>query len=419
MAHPPARTRPKPEESQPAREPDAGGNETIRGLLASRQRGRDGQGTDFQRFYREMAEPERLQLSKHEVDWLQRFDKPTRNTDVVLSFGCGVQTVPHIMLTQVAVCKALGIDFVATAGQAYCCGSPLKHFGKPEAGVRTAHLSIRRFAAWQPRVNVHQCGQCYIQFAGHVADIERETGTRPFEVVHITKFLLDTLRDRGDAVSWRPTAPRRRVLLHAEGSELHITKQEAREAIIETLALIPGVEYVGLVEEPSIGSPCGTTPGRRSLGPTSGTKPQNDITSDEYRQAQAELEAQASAVGADAIVTPHHKCHREWSKLGSERLPVLHYTSVLAEALGITIPDRFQILWRVGDVDQIMEMTRPQWESWGITPSRARQMVLKYFVPEYAEAVQQCPCDGNCFETVITPDVTAPARSSRQSQSAG
>ncbi|NIK61418.1 (Fe-S)-binding protein [Kribbella shirazensis] len=362
---------------------------------------------DFPRFYKELVEAGRLQLSKDEVTWLQQPAKPNRTTDVVLSFGCGVQTTPHLMMTLVGVFNALGIDFVATAGQSYCCGSPLKHYGRPDAGVRTAQTTIRRWAAWQPRVNVHQCGSCFMQFSGHIAEVEAETGRAPFEVVHITRYLLERLRDLGDAVPWRHPAPRRRALLHCEGAEVHITKQDAREAIIETLELIPGVEYVGMVADPSVGSPCGTSKGKRNLtgGEHYGTKaaPHNDITSSEYRQVQAELQAQAAAVGADVILTPHHKCHREWSKYGSDSLPVMHYTSVLAEALGLSIPDRFQILWRLGDANKILQMTRPHWESWGITEPKAREMVTRYFVPEYADAVQQCACEGNCFKTVLEP----------------
>lgn len=362
---------------------------------------------DFKRFYTEQQEPEKLQLFKHEIDWLQRYAKPTRNADVALAFGCNIQTVPHLMLAQVAVFKALGIDFVATAGQAYCCGSLLRQTGREDAAARAAYTSINRWASWQPRVNVHQCGSCYLQFAGRLDDMENETGSRPFEIVHLTEYLRDLLVDMGDAVPWK-NPPRLRYLLHAEGSEVHESKEAARTAIIEMLACIPGVEYAGLVEDPTVGSPCGNGPRERTLGPKRyGTKTprQDDITSDEYRQAQAEIAAQAEAANADIIITPHHKCHREWSKFGSERVPVMHYTVLLAQALGVTVPDRFQILWRTADPEKILEMTRPQWQSWNLSEPEARQLVTKYFVPEYASAVQECPCEGNCFETTISPDV--------------
>ncbi|MGH9245892.1 MAG: hypothetical protein ACRD29_16550 [Acidimicrobiales bacterium] len=223
--------------------------------------------------------------------------------------------------------------------------------------------------------------------------------------MHFTQFLLDTLCSLGDSVPWRRTVPHR-VLVHAEGAEMHPTKQEAREAIIETLALIPGVEYAGLVRDPSVGVPCKRVGSAHTpTSKMSSNKPikwaLEDITPDQYRQVQAEFEDQARDAGADTIVTPHHACHREWCKFGSDRLPIRYYASLVADALDIHVPDRFQILWRTGDPDTILELTRPHWESWDIPEPQAREMVKKFFVPEYAAAVDKCPCEGNCFETVI------------------
>jgi hypothetical protein len=353
----------------------------------------NGDSFSFQDFYRDMQESERLQVSKHEMTWLQSYSKPSRSADVVLNLSCGVQTVPSVMLTQVALFEALGIDFVAIAGQAYCCGRIFQRWGKAEVGDSMAARAIDRFASWEPTTNVQCCGSCLIEFDYHVAKRAEEAAGAPFDVVHITRFLLDTLKRLGGDVPWRAPVPRR-VLLHAEGAEVHPTKEEARNAIIETLGMMPGVEYMGLVENPSLGQPCATKgPGEPSV--------LNDITPEQYRQVQAELEEQARAVGADAIVTPHHMCHREWSKFGSSRLPIVYYQSLVAEALGVSVPDRFQTLWRLGDVDRIVEASRPHWESWGIDETVARALVEKHFVPSYAAAVQRCPCEGTCVEAVV------------------
>jgi Cysteine-rich domain len=340
-----------------------------------------------------MQESERLQVSKHEMTWLQSYTKPAHSADVVLNLSCGVQTVPSVMLTQVALFEALGIDFVATAGQAYCCGRTFQRFGKADVGDRMAATSIRRFSSWQPTTNVQCCGSCLIEFDYHVSKAVEETGSGPFDVVHVTRFVLDRLREMGDRVPWAASVPRR-VLLHAEGAEVHPTKEEARRAIIETLALVPGVEFVGLAENPSLGQPCSTVgPGQPSV--------LNDISDEEYRQVQAELEQQLREAGADAIVTPHHMCHREWCKFGSDRVPVIYYQALILEALGIRVPDRFQALWRLADPELILQASRPHWESWGIAEPDARDMVRRHFVPRYAAAVQRCPCEGSCTEAVV------------------
>jgi hypothetical protein len=132
---------------------------------------------------------------------------------------------------------------------------------------------------------------------------------------------------------------------------------------------------------------------------------------------QEELLEQARAVGADAIVTHHHKCHREWSKFSSAQLPVIHYQSLLAKALGITIPDRFRHLWQLDDVEQILIETRPYWESWGIVEDEARRLVQIYFVPEYDAAVEYCVCErdgGSCFAAQLRGGASAAAVCDRQ-----
>jgi hypothetical protein len=350
-------------------------------------------GFDYTRFYADMHEGEQLQVSKDELTWLQTYRKPDHPADVVLNLSCGVQTTPHLMLTQVALFEALGIDFVATAGPQYCCGRIFQRFGKDETGNRMAAKAISHFESWQPSTNVQCCGSCFIEFDYHVAKRTEEDGVAPFDVVHITRFLLERLRDLGDRTPWQRPTRTLRVLLHAEGAEVHPSKEVQRGDVIETLDLMPGVEYAGLVANPSFGSPCATkSPGEPSI--------LNDLTETQYRQVLAELRDQASAAGADAIVTHHHFCHREWSKFGTSAVPVIHYQSLMAEALGVRIPDRFQTLWRLGDVEQMVAQSRPHWSSWGISEDDAREMVKKHFITEYAGSVQRCPCEGSCHDAV-------------------
>lgn len=375
------------------------------------------QSFDYKKFYTDMTDSERLQVSRDELDWVQGPSNPDRTAEVVLNLSCGGQTNPYVMLTQVALFKALGVDFVATAGQNYCCGNLFNRTERPEIAVRMARTAIRRLSAWQSTINVQSCGSCQVQFTKQANAIEAETGTAPFKVVHYTDFLLQTLKQLGDKVPWRQS-PGRRVLLHAEGAEIHRSKAEAREAIIETFNLIPGVEFAGFAKDPSIGLPCRRIGSNHTVedtykGSDSTKFSLVDITPGQYRQVQAELEAQARAVGANIIATPHFTCQREWSKFGSDRLPIVYYGTLVAEALGITIPDRFQILWRQGDPEKVLEMTRPHWESWNISEQEAREIVKKTFVPKYANAVQKCPCEGNCFESqydLLTPEPSASAK---------
>jgi hypothetical protein len=156
---------------------------------------------DFQRFYGDLQEAERLQVAREEVTWIQRYTRPEEPVEVVLNLSCGVQSDPYVMMGQVALFEALGIDFVATAGTQFCCGRTLQRNGKEGSAAGRAWSSST--ITWPG------CGR---------------RATLPFEVVHITRFVLDTLKRLGDAVPWRKVTPRR-VLLHAEGAELHPTKE--------------------------------------------------------------------------------------------------------------------------------------------------------------------------------------------------
>ena len=349
----------------------------------------------------------RMQVRRDEVTWEMNTVDRKGDAEVVLNLSCGVQATPHLMLTQVALFKALGVDFVATAGTKFCCGRPFGVGGDPELSNRLAKHSIGRLAAWNSTVNVQCCGSCLVQFDYNVAQM-RETGDAPFEVVHITRYVLDRLKQLGPDVPWvDPYPPRtRRVLLHAEGAEVHATKAIQRNDVVETINLIPGLEFAGLVEPPSVGSPC-VSDGRPNNPDAVGHTLLSDISTAEYRQTQAELLEQARAVGAEAIVTHHHKCHREWSKFSSPELPVIHYQTLLLEALGGAIPDRFRRLWQLDDPELILAETRPYWESWGIREASARELVTKFFLPAYGAPTHFCACEREGAQSCFAAELRA------------
>lgn len=76
-----------------------------------------------------------------------------------------------------------------------------------------------------------------------------------------------------------------------------------------------------------------------------------------------------------------------------------HYISVLADALGVSKPDRFSEYWRLGDPAKVMEASRPNWSSWGITEDEALRLAHKYFTPNYGVDIPDCPCNGACSAT--------------------
>lgn len=344
---------------------------------------------DYKEFFSSYTDREKLQVSRHELSWIERYTKPDRPAKVLLNLACGAQGTPHLMLTMVAVCEALGVDFVAVAGRQFCCGRIYQRNGREESGDRMARSAIQRFASWEPETAVQLCGSCHDEFTYQVARLEEDAGDACFHVTYVNDFLLQELERLADDVPWR-RATKHRVLLHTIGEGLAGPRVLP---VLEILDRIPGVEVVGEILPPSLGDPAVTEyPGGPSI--------LNDVSPPQYRRIQAELQAQADEVDADAIVTYHHMPQREWSKFASDRLPVVNYLSLLADALGVCVPDRFQMLWRLGDPEKVLDRSRPQWESWGIDEQEARGLVRKYFMPKYAPAVPHCPCEGHCTELI-------------------
>jgi hypothetical protein len=159
---------------------------------------------------------------------------------------------------------------------------------------------------------------------------------------------------------------------------------------MDLLRRIPGVEVIGIADTPTLDL-CD------NAGPKIAT-----IGTEEYLTAQAELERYLREAGADTMVTLYHGCTRELGKFASDRLRVRHYVSVLAEAFGVSKPDRFSELWRLADPEKIVEASRPSWESWDITEDEALRLAHKYFVPSYAVNQPDCPCNGACTRTGAT-----------------
>jgi Fe-S oxidoreductase len=333
-------------------------------------------------FYRAMVDREHLQVSREETTWTEQpNDGQQQPVDVLLNFGCNVRQTPHLQREAVAVLEALRVNFAAVAGQQFCCGKPYSNNGLPGVAKRVVEGSVRKMAAYQPKRAIQWCSACEMQFHDLVVpEVEID-----FASDSVAGFLVERIDELGDAVSWKNVVPIKAVV-HGHLGE-HAVRDSHPPIAMELLTRIPGVEVVGLADTPAL-NVCD------NAGPKIAS-----ITSTEYRETQAALEDHLAGAGADTLVTLYHGCTREMGKFASDRLRVRHYISVLAEALGVGKPDRFSEYWRLGDPQQVLEASRPNWESWGISADEALRLAHKYFTPSYAADVPECPCNGECTRT--------------------
>jgi Fe-S oxidoreductase len=352
--------------------------------------------------YQAQEEPARLLVAKDEISWMTHNVPPDRSVDVFLLLGCGARGLPHILLDSVAVLEALGVRFVAGAGQQFCCGNPYRP-DRLDAADRLTANSIDRMTAWGASTIVHWCTACQLTFGawsrnseevwsgGTVMPMQPRGAVQDgVENVHIHTFIERRLRELGDRVPWKNT-PHRRVLVegHPELTEVH---DVAMTTGAKMLSLVPGVEVLGYVKAPEAfgrpGSNCSN-----ALA---------DLTFHDVQRIRSEVAVQARARGADTISCQHHNCHRTWSRFASEGLRVEQCVSIVAEALGVRSPDRYQEFAQLGETDRVVDRTEPIWRTWGIDRAEATDLARKTFDPKYA-AKPSCPCGGDVSKCTEEP----------------
>jgi Fe-S oxidoreductase len=338
----------------------------------------------FQEFYGAMVERERLQVSRDEAVWTEDGAAPDRQVDVLLNFGCNVRQSPHLQREAAAVLHALGVDFVAVAGQKYCCGKIYGGYGFPDSARQIIQKSVKRLAAYEPKRTLQWCSACEMQFT----DVIHPDKNLDFKSEGFASFLVERLDELGSDIPWQSDV-KVKVLVHGHLGE-HAVRDAHPPIVMELLQRIPGVEVIGYAKTPALDL-CD------NAGPKIAT-----IGTEEYLAAQAELEGFLAERDADTLVTMYHSCTRELSKFASDKLAIKHYVSLLATALGVSKPDRFSEYWRLADPQKVMEASRPNWSSWGISEQEALQLAHKYFVPSYAVNVPDCPCNGACTATGAT-----------------
>jgi len=323
---------------------------------------------DYAAFFRRLQDLKKLQIKADDVSWLEHHRPPDRAYDTVLYLGCNILRTPHIARQVVDVFTHLKLDFVAVGGVHFCCGIVHDKFDGPKKGGQVSDRSVARLEDYQPRQVVMWCPSCNVHFKDIV--IGRDERTPQFSITHTPQFLAE-LSERGE-LPWQQTVPCKVVLHTHVGRTDHEEGQRRsrndRESVATLLRSIPGVELVGeLQAPPALDYDCGIA-GLR-------------LPAQQVSDARAGLMNSArSETNADTIVTISHACHREWCQEGDESLRVRNYISIVAEALGLaTESDCLGDFKKADDLEEILDRSKPEWQSYGLTREQARALAGKYF----------------------------------------
>jgi len=265
-------------------------------------------------------------LSQNRLDWLDKSLKTATESDVLYFVGCqpyfdvlfsdiGVRTLDTAK-GAVKLLNSLGI-VPALLPNERCCGHDLLWAGDTEHFARLAEHNLKEIRKAKAKQVVTTCPECY-----HTLKVEYplQFGSLGFEVVHISQLLAEGIAD--NKLKFRRSA--RKVTYHdpCRLGRFSGIYEEPR-AIINA---IPGLELVEMPRNRTSALCCGT-----QAWMNCGTI---------NKQIQAERLREASATGADVLLTScpkcqiHLKCALHDEKLGEElEIEVKDVISLAARAL--------------------------------------------------------------------------------------
>jgi heterodisulfide reductase subunit D len=278
---------------------------------------------------------------------------PTEPPDFVFYTGCNVLKTPHIALLALDIMDALGVTYQVMGGPSHCCGVMQLRSGDAEMSGRMGSSSIEKLSHSKSGQVISWCPSCYVQFTETtLPTIERQGGSRPFEMTPFMRFLDGRLAQLTPHLQRRVEMP---VALHR-----HPGLAGVMEAAAEILRAIPGVELVDL-KQPAVGLQSvnlGVLPAfKREL-------------------QQSELQA-ASDAGVDALVTVYHSEHRELC--AHERdwpFRIVNILEVVGESMGLHRQDRYKELKIMQDADQIVSECSDLIARHALDAGKARNVVV-------------------------------------------
>jgi heterodisulfide reductase subunit D len=280
--------------------------------------------------------------------------RPAQPPDFIFYTGCNVLKTPHIALLALDVMDALGISYQTMGGPSHCCGVMQLRAGDPEMSGRMGASTMQKLSQSKSGQVLSWCPSCYVQFTETtLPTVERQRGSRPFEMTPFMRFLRSRLEDLKPHLRKRLDL---RVALHR-----HPGVAGVMQAAAEILQAVPGVTLVDL-QQPAVG-----------------LQSVNVGVLPEYKRALqlAELEA-ARDVGIDALVAVYHSDHRELC--AHERdwpFRIVNMLEIVGESMGLHQHDRFKELKIKQDADLIVAECGDMIAAHALDPDVARRVVEK------------------------------------------
>lgn len=301
-----------------------------------------------------------LQFRPGEKPYLDRPPKAAdaRPAEFLLYLGCNVLRTAHLAKAAIDVLRAMGFEFQAVGGPAYCCG--IVHFlnGAPAAADAYAAGTLRHLRTLGARKVVMWCPSCNEHFD------EVVTASHPveFPYEHVTALVARHL----DRITFVRRLDRRVALHYHTGHPQQDLDRASTRAILRA---IPGLEYVEIPNPPELGRHCSA----RYIG---------KLGRAGWRERIGEVLRHAAAARVDVLATIYHSCHREiCHEEAAAPFEIVNYMSLLAEAMGIEHPDVYKRYRLMADPEAVFEQVRDYVEANRLDPARVREVLRRAFAP--------------------------------------
>jgi heterodisulfide reductase subunit D len=305
--------------------------------------------------------------------------RPAEAPDFIFYTGCNVLKTPHIALLALDIMDVLGVTYQVMGGPSHCCGIMQMRTGDVEMSGRMGSSTMDRLSHTKSGQVIAWCPSCYVQFTETtLPTVERQHGSRPFEMMPFMKFLSGRLDQLTPHLRRRVEM---RVALHRHPGVAGIM-----DAAASILRAVPGVELIDL-DQPAVGLQS------VNLGVLPAFKRELQLN---------ELQA-ASDAGIDALVAVYHSDHRELC--AHERdwpFRIINILEVVGESMGLHRDDRFNQLKVMQDVEQIVTECRELIAEHALDTETARNVVAKAMLGD-----QPLPLKGGSLPPKADPDITS------------
>jgi heterodisulfide reductase subunit D len=263
--------------------------------------------------------------AEHRLLWQQDLDLASadlnlrRGAGVVYFAGCVASLYPQtqsIAQTMAQLLALAEVPFTTLGSEEWCCGFPLLGMGLKAEAVELAEHNLRAVLDLGARTVVTTCPSCYHMWRD-VYPVMAGVGDS-LRVVHATEFLAELL----DVRALKPH-PLEETATYHDPCDLGRNSgvYEAPRAVLRT---IPGLELVEMADNRERAFCCG---GGGNL---------EAVNADLVAAIAGRRLGQATAIGAQLLVTPCQQCKRTLAgaaRRAKSRMKVQDVTEVLWRAL--------------------------------------------------------------------------------------